>query len=52
MTVWVFVQGKDFVDCGIILSDLEDLETHTVEDYFASLGCFNPGGHHQQVELL
>ena len=29
------------------------LETQSVEDYFASLGRFDPGGrHHQQVAVL
>ena len=30
----------------------ECLETQSVKDNFASLGCFDPGGRHQQVEVL
>ena len=39
-------------DLGEILSDSEGLEMQSVKDDFASLGCFDPGGRNQQVEVL
>ena len=39
-------------DLGVIFRIQECLETHSVKDNSASLGCFDPGGRDQQDEVL